>query len=362
MKKIAVIEDNEDIRILLVEILTCQGFECVVAPNGYIGIQKIIEHEPDLVLCDIMMPELDGYEVLQAIRKSATVGNIPFIFLTAKIEPSDFREAMNLGADDYLTKPIDADLLIEVINNRLARLDSLKIEIKNEIQKIKDNLSSVYSHEINTPLNGILGLSEVLMKYYSTTIPENALEMIGHIKEASLRLHRTTNNLILFADLQRYTPQQYTAKFGNHRLDNPVELIMDIAQEIAERYKRQNDLVLEVKNEDIKIYEFDFTKIMNEAIDNAFKYSKSGSIVKIRSTIEDSFYKITVEDNGFGFDKSFIESIDSFVQFERGKYEQQGLGLGLFFIKRLVSLNNGKFEIETEKKIGTKLFIYLPKI
>ena len=105
-KKILIIEDNEDIRESSMEILELAGYVVLQAENGKIGVELAQKHLPDMILCDIMMPELDGYGVLYLLSKNQNTGNIPFIFLTAKAERSDMRKGMEMGADDYLTKPI----------------------------------------------------------------------------------------------------------------------------------------------------------------------------------------------------------------------------------------------------------------
>ena len=107
MKKILVIEDNHDVRENLAEILELSDYTVYTAENGKTGVEKAMEHLPDLILCDVMMPELDGFGVLRILEKKQNTANIPFIFLTAKSEKTDFRKGMNLGADDYITKPFD---------------------------------------------------------------------------------------------------------------------------------------------------------------------------------------------------------------------------------------------------------------
>ncbi len=126
MKKILLIEDNDDIRNNTAEILELSSYKVIVAENGKIGVEKAIEHSPDLIICDIMMPVLDGYGVLHAVHKNEAIKNTPFIFLTAKTERSDFRKGMELGADDYITKPFDATELLNAVDSRLKKLDLLK--------------------------------------------------------------------------------------------------------------------------------------------------------------------------------------------------------------------------------------------
>lgn len=121
MKKILLIEDNPDVRENTSEILSLANYEVVTAENGKIGIEMAQKESPDLIICDIMMPELDGYGVLHILSKKPETGRIPFIFLTAKTEKTDIRKGMNLGADDYLTKPFDDTDLLNAIEARLRK-------------------------------------------------------------------------------------------------------------------------------------------------------------------------------------------------------------------------------------------------
>ena len=126
MKKVLLIEDNEDIRENTAEILELANYKVTTAENGKVGFQKALEIFPDIIICDIMMPVLDGYGLLHLIQKNEQLKNIPFIFLTAKSERRDFRKGMELGADDYLTKPFTELELMNAIETRLKKSETLK--------------------------------------------------------------------------------------------------------------------------------------------------------------------------------------------------------------------------------------------
>ena len=126
MKKILLIEDNPDVRENTAEILTLANYHVVVAENGKIGVELVLQEKPDIIICDIMMPGLDGYGVLHILSQKPETANIPFIFLTAKTEKTDVRKGMNLGADDYLTKPFDDTELLNAIETRLKRAKMFK--------------------------------------------------------------------------------------------------------------------------------------------------------------------------------------------------------------------------------------------
>ncbi len=137
MKKILIIEDDIALRENTAELLELENYEVITAPNGKIGIEKSISHLPDIIICDIMMPELDGYGVLQAVSNNNATSHIPFIFLSAKTEHKEIRKGMDMGADDYLTKPFDEQELLSAIESRLAKASILKI-----MSEVKKNASN----------------------------------------------------------------------------------------------------------------------------------------------------------------------------------------------------------------------------
>jgi CRP/FNR family transcriptional regulator, cyclic AMP receptor protein len=148
MKKILLIEDNDDIRNNTAEILELSNYKVIVAENGKTGVEKAIEHKPDLIICDIMMPVLDGYGVLHAIHKNEAIKNTPFIFLTAKTERSDFRKGMELGADDYITKPFNGTELLNAVDSRLKKLDLLKQDIAPGIEGLGQLMETSFGKNV----------------------------------------------------------------------------------------------------------------------------------------------------------------------------------------------------------------------
>ena len=126
MRTILVIEDNRDVRENVAEILSLSNYQVLTAQDGRIGVETAINHQPDLILCDIMMPQMDGFGVIRILSKRQETADIPFIFLTAKTERCDFRRAMNLGADYYITKPFDDVELLDAIELRLEKSQRLR--------------------------------------------------------------------------------------------------------------------------------------------------------------------------------------------------------------------------------------------
>lgn len=171
MIKILAIEDEPTVRTNLIKLLDAEGYQTLEAPNGRIGIQLAQQHQPDLILCDIMMPNLDGYGVLEALRDNPATAAIPFIFLTAKSERTDWRQGMEKGADDYLTKPFTRLELLAAITMRLKRQELLMQQYTSERERTqaltekcaeleqfveaKDELLNNLSQELRQPLSNI---------------------------------------------------------------------------------------------------------------------------------------------------------------------------------------------------------------
>jgi CRP-like cAMP-binding protein/ActR/RegA family two-component response regulator len=147
MKKILVIEDNEEVRENLEEILELSGYQVTAAEDGKVGVEKALTNPPDLILCDVMMPHLDGFGVLNILSKKSATSNVPFIFLTAKTEKADFRRGMNLGADDYVTKPFYKDELLDVIETRLEKSERLKKQFDKTEQGLTAFINEAKGYE-----------------------------------------------------------------------------------------------------------------------------------------------------------------------------------------------------------------------
>lgn len=147
MKTILLIEDNPDIRDNAAEILELSNYKVLVAENGKVGLEMALQHVPDLILCDIMMPVLDGYGVLHALQKNEHTRNTPFIFLTAKTERMDYRKSMEMGADDFITKPFTGTELLSAVDGRLKKITAIKEEISSGIEQLNDLVSSLSGEE-----------------------------------------------------------------------------------------------------------------------------------------------------------------------------------------------------------------------
>ncbi|MSU58824.1 MAG: response regulator transcription factor [Pedosphaera sp.] len=178
-KKILVIEDEPEMRRNLVTILKLEKFSPLAAENGRAGLELARREKPDLILCDIMMPELDGFAVVQALRTDAQLAAIPFIFLTAKGEKTDLRSGMKLGADDYLTKPVSKSDLLDAINARLRRAE------QQGTREFKPDFST---HEPLTHLGLTPRVAEVLLWVAQGKTNADIATILG-ITESTVKKH-----------------------------------------------------------------------------------------------------------------------------------------------------------------------------
>jgi DNA-binding NarL/FixJ family response regulator len=185
MKKILLIEDEPEMRRNIVSLLHYKHYEAIAAENGRLGVETARREMPDLILCDVMMPELDGYGVLRTLQADAKLAPIPFIFLTAKGEKDDHRSGMNLGADDYLTKPMGNQELVDAIEARLQRsAQSVKREFKPDFSSVEplrklgltpraaDTLLWLAQGKTNSDIATILGITESTVKKHVQEIFE----------------------------------------------------------------------------------------------------------------------------------------------------------------------------------------------
>ncbi|MEA5578391.1 response regulator [Anabaena sp. UHCC 0451] len=363
MKNILIIEDEAQIRNNIQEILELSDFETLVAENGLQGLELAKEKHPDLILCDLMMPELDGYSVLSQLRHDSSTATIPLIFLTAKSERSDLRRGMELGADDYLTKPFQPYELLQAITTRLHQKALADEQTQEKLNDLSSSISHSLPHEINTPLNHIIGISNLLIDDYDLFSKEESVEMLQLIHQAGLRLHRLSLNFLMYADLELLTsnPEKIAALRNDgvkSFVKSPIECV---AIKIAQDANRSADLSIEMSDAIVRVSPVKLSKIAEEIIDNAFKFSLPNTPVKIIGSCSNNAFHLYVIDYGRGMTKEQIYNVGAYVQFERKMYEQQGSGLGLSIAKRLVELHGGEFSIESIPGKQTIIRIVLPQ-
>ncbi len=351
MKKILVIEDEQFVRENIVEILEASGYAAVSAPNGAVGVALAKEHLPDIILCDVMMPELDGHGALRAIRGNASTANIPFIFLTARADTSDLRHGMNLGADDYITKPFRVAELLKAVEMRLAKIDTVRESAEEKLRLLRANISLSLPHEFLTPLSGILGFSELLLSSYDMLSREEILEMLEQLNTSARRIHHLVQNFLLYAKLVSLASERSKIHIENYdAVLSPKSIIEEIVFSKTHEISRVDDVTMTLCDDvPLAMSSLYFTKVIQEIIDNALKYSRADTPITVIASHNDRIYTVEVKNFGRTMTSEQIAAIGAYTQFERQVYEQQGSGLGLSIVLKLLELHDGHFLIQSEE-------------
>ncbi len=358
MAKILVIEDDPEVTENIVEILELENHNIQTANNGSVGIEILAKSKPDLIICDITMPEKNGYEVLQYVRSNPDTFSTPFIFLTAKSEKNDYRRGMELGADDYITKPFDYADIINSINTRLDFKKKAFDFYDKQLENLRLNITTSIPHELRTPLNTILGFTQILRSGFKEMEEIELKTIFDNIHDAGLRLLRLIVNYIYYTKL--LTNDLSISKKEYHQLTVTDDMIFNLCNNIAEIYRRKDDLLINIGVIKGKLSDEHFLKIIEELIHNGLKFSPTNTKVELLVRVLDNQLMIEVSNFGRGMTQTEIQSIGAFQQFNRREFEQQGLGLGLAIVKKITEIYDGNLIIDSEPKALTKVKIYFP--
>lgn len=362
MKKILVIDDAEFILESTSTLLTFEGYEVLTAADGEEGLKLAFEHKPDLILCDISMPKIDGYEVLERIRANQSTSTIPFIFLTAFTEKENMRLGMQKGADDFLVKPYTRDELINAINAQWNKHTLIEKQVKEKVETVGKSVTYALPHEFRTVLNEVIGWSKYLNANYKEITPEELKELSGDIIASATRLMKITENFLLFVRLQAIENDSKQKKqLKQNVTDQAIGVLTDLVLLKAEKYNRQQDIkfIGEEAEVSIKIGGEFFYKLIDEIVDNALRFSPDGSEVIVNYWLANDFLFIRIADKGRGMTREQLSNITALAQFERDVYEQQGVGLGLVIAQKIVQLHGGTFEIQSKENEGTSVIFSL---
>ncbi len=361
MKRILVIDDDAAVLSLTSKALQARGFQILTAGDGMEGLDLAKTYLPDLIICDVQMPRLNGYETLAALQQDALTATIPFVFLTALSEQRQVRYGMGLGADDYLTKPFTVSELLTAVNTRLAKKAAVERESERKLEDLRGSIGKALPHELLTPLNGILGLSDLLVNDQVVPDPADLRDFAKGIQLSALRLHRLISNFLTYSELELLASDpKRKAGLAPGTPTLVRDLVVKAAREKADAAARDADLRLDVEEGVVAVALERCRKIAEELIENAFKFSKTGTPVEVGGHPRDGRYVLTVRDHGRGMTAEQIASVGAHMQFERRFYEQQGAGLGLIIARRLAELHGGELAIESVPGQETTVCVQLP--
>ncbi|MEZ4616609.1 MAG: response regulator [Caldilineaceae bacterium] len=229
--RILVVEDNVDLNMAICEILESFNFEVNSSKDGFDALDWLKDNTPDMILCDIMMPGMDGYTLLKHARADTKLRTLPFIFLTARTSVADRRMAKEIGIEDYLTKPVDSNDLIAAINNALRRRQIMQDEMQEQMNALRDRIVGILQHEFRTPLTFVLGYAEYLLDVTKGEFNVDELRTSATaILDGGRRLQQLIETFLLLAELQNR--QLDPAEIGRV---SAYQLLHDLTQEFRTR-------------------------------------------------------------------------------------------------------------------------------
>ena len=362
--RILVVEDHEPLLNAIRMVLQRAGYTVLTATDGQKGLEVMERVRPDLIVADIMMPNMDGYEFYQAVRARPEGLTIPFIFLTARTTREDILRGKGLGAEDYLTKPFDPEELLVAVRSRLKRAGEIQQAISSEFDQLKRQIVNVLSHELRTPLTYITGYTELALEELPSLSPAELQQFLEGIQRGSDRLNRLVQDLLTVI---RLDTGQAAAEF--RLLVHPHDNFPEVIRRTVQRYESlaaQSGITLEVRVPPtlppVPLCEPFFTDALGRLVDNAIKFSRGkGKRVVVDVSVAGDWVEVGVNDEGVGIRPEEIPHVfDRFRQIDRERIEQQGVGLGLTIARELIRLHGGDITVESVYGVGSRFAIRLP--
>jgi CheY-like chemotaxis protein len=323
------IVDDEPDNFDVIEIqLSEQDYQLHYAASGQEAIASLEIFDPDLILLDVMMPGIDGMEICRQIKAISKWQAVPIIMVTALNSKSDLAYCLTAGADDFIGKPVNPIELRARVHSML-RIKQQYDRIQNSyhiqentinllestLNELRGNLASTLSHELNTPLNGILGTIGWLKDEIENMEIAQTREILGWAHDSARRLEKLTKKFLIYLGLELSASQQHKMESAQTKFS--ASAIETELKYQAEKVNRSNDLLLTLEEADIALSERYLSTLLHELIDNALKFSSPETIIKVSSQVVGEMLHLSVHDSGWGMTEEQIAKIGAFMQFER---------------------------------------------
>ncbi|NMC63918.1 MAG: hybrid sensor histidine kinase/response regulator [SAR324 cluster bacterium] len=359
---ILVVDDNPLIVNVVSSLLKSLEFEVFSSENGKHALEILEKHAVDVIICDIMMPQMDGYQLHNEVRNRPEYSHIPFLFLTALGEEQDIYQGKELGADDYLVKPFDPKELISVVKGKVARSRKLKDLSEERFEQYRKRIIHTLSHEFRTPLVAINTGAELLLEQKQSSIDDKTVNLLEAIQRGGQRLERLVNDFMVLQQIEAGIPaNMFASKKRICLLGRVAELALATAEDVLKREGFELYFENLAKDLKIEVYEPHILDVLDRIIHNARKFSPERKCIEVCVFKLEDEGIIEVRDKGIGIDPERIkEAIGVFGQLDRDKIEQQGSGLGLAICSRLLKINKGRLEFEKREGGGSKILVALP--
>lgn len=359
--KILVIDDNPKNLDLLSALLDAQGFVMLFALDGTRGIQRAESGQPDLILLDIMMPHIDGFETCRQLKANAKTREIPVIFMTALTDIANKVKGFDLGAVDYITKPIQPEEVVARVNTHL-KLQRLQQELQKtiarerEANKLKTRFVSVASHELRTPLAQILYASNFLEEFGEQIAAAQKTQLFATIERAVNQMTKILNDMLILS-------RQETGKFEfAPQLTDVQDFCQNLLAEFRVLCEKTHQLVFSGPEAplpavvDANVLQL----ILSNLVANAIKYSPAGGTIHVRLLPTPAGLLFRISDEGIGMSSEDQQHL--FEAFYRGRNVGKitGSGLGLSIVKQFVEVHGGTIQVASEVNKGTTVTVTIP--
>jgi signal transduction histidine kinase len=360
MYKILIVEDTLAIREEIFDILIMENYTVFQAKNGKNGFEIALKEEPDLIISDILMPELNGFEMFKKLQTDKKTRNIPLIFLSAKGEKKDIRKGMNLGAEDYLTKPINVNDLLNAVENKIKKKISIDQKIIDktatlstilEVQRNElDNYAHLISHELKSSLRNV---SDLLAWSHEELKETNSLE--DSRSKQQLMEEKIEKMELLLVKLEQY--KNITASSFKDNIINSNTIAKLVINEIHTpahiKIKIINELPVLFADENM------LKKVFEILIQNALDHiNKENGIIELGCETTDKDFIFSIKDNGIGIHPKYHKKIFKMFQVIESN---KSTGTGLSIAEKIISHYNGKIYVESTPNIETTFYFHLPK-
>lgn len=382
---ILVVDDNALNLQLISSLLRTNGYKPVIANSGANALKYLEQKIPDLILLDIMMPEIDGFEVIKRLKSNASYAEIPVIFLTAKSDVTDVVNGFRLGAVDFITKPFRSEEVLVRIKTQLSLKQALKdLKQKNETllklnQQIensrlkleqqaeqlenldaqKNRFFSILAHDLRNPFSGFVGMTKILAESRQDMEESEQDEFIQILDQTAVKVNKLLENLLKWSQLQMGSLEYHKTQFSIHEIATEC---IDLKQEVADQ---KNILVINeidprcIVNADEQMT----TTILRNLLSNAIKFTKKEGIIKIDSIrLSDGKLQISVRDNGIGMTKEMVAKLFQLNEkvSRPGTEGEESTGLGLLLCKALAEKQGGELWAASEEGEGSVFSFTLP--
>ena len=358
---ILVVDDNPLIVSVVRSLLAKESHDVVTASNGAEALQALENRSFDVIICDVMMPKMDGYEFHQHVRQKSELSHIPFVFLTALGEVSEVNHGKATGADDYLVKPFEPEQLLSVVQGKILRSKSLVGMSEAKYDAYRKKVIHTLSHEFRTPLVAINTGTELLLEEQELD-QKKAKQLLEAIQRSGRRLEQLVTDFMI---LQQIEAGVAARVFETRR---SFRSLRDIVKQFVACYEgavhgEGYRLVIEdhAPHAVVLAYDPQIHDVLWRLVSNAMKFQQGHDEVEIVTLARDGKAIAEVRDRGLGLDPERIrEAIDLFGQLDRDKFEQQGGGIGLAIASKYAAIHGGRLEFERRPGGGSVVSLLLP--